>query len=70
MVTKFDGEYICGYCKKSTYLSDKELLEYINDGKRTNDFKCSCGHHSYASTIRFKARVDAKDWRFGVGSCE
>ena len=68
MLNQHEGRYICGYCKKETPLNDKDLIKYIEDGKRTEDFKCSCGHFSYASTIRFKATLNAKDWRFGHGT--
>lgn len=72
MVNKHGGKYICGYCKKETELDDEALISRIDGINPPNEFKspCSCGHFSYASTIRFKASVNAKNWRFGVGSCE
>lgn len=65
-----EGVYICGYCKKRTAISDEDLATIITPGRAINEFKsfCDCGHFSYASTIRFKAQVNTKDWRPIYGS--
>ena len=52
-----EGKYICGYCKKETPLPDDVLITIIDSEKGIDISKpiCSCGHHSYASSVRFRA---------------
>lgn len=66
------GRYICGYCRKETPIEDDVLIRVIDGQEQLSQIKpiCLCGHFSYASSIRFQSKVDPKDWRFAVGSCE
>lgn len=64
------GKYICGYCKKETPLEDDLLIDLIDGRKELSGLNplCDCGHFSYCSSIRFKAGLDPKDWKFSIGS--
>lgn len=65
-----NGIYICGYCKKETPLEDDKLIPIINGEVSLSSANpiCSCGHHSYASSIRCKVTMQDKDWKFWKGS--
>lgn len=69
MKSEHEGKYICGYCKKESPLEDKLLIEVIDGKKELSQLNpiCSCGNFSYASSIRFKAQINPKDWRMGYG---
>ena len=71
MTKNHEAYYKCGFCNKHTLINDEDLAKYVCEGmKPLLEFKspCSCGHFSYASSIRFKAQVNAKDWRGCYGS--
>lgn len=69
MMREHEGKYICGYCKKETPLEDDVLIPIIDGQVSLPNEKpiCSCGHFSYASSIRLKAFFNPKDWIMTVG---
>ena len=67
MVNTHEGKYICGYCKKETPLEDEVLIKAVEGHELPI---CSCGNFSYNSSIKFKASINTKDWRYAIGSCE
>ena len=70
-MNKYEGKFVCGYCKKETLLTDEQvesvLLEDNMIGTRP---LCDCGYISYASTLKTKMKCNVKDWRFVQGSIE
>jgi len=49
---KYEGIYICGYCKKKTKLDDQTLVHIITRGLPENAI-CKCRVRSYHSSIKF-----------------
>ena len=63
------GYFLCGYCKKRTYLEDDKIILIIS-GEIPALGYCSCGHKSHSSSIHFKAELHKKDWKgFYRGKC-
>ena len=61
-----EGVFICGYCKKETPIEDDAIIRIVKDDSfcpSIDYFTCDCGHLSYASSIRFKAQINKKDWQ-------
>lgn len=69
MTTKYDGKYHCGYCKKTTAISDQDLADRLDAKDCVKDFgtPCPCGHFSYGSGITFKAGTNKEDWCWATG---
>lgn len=66
--SKYEGIFTCGFCRKKTVVSDKQVECIMGEGL-LEPFAgiCSCGHHSYASTMRAKFKQDFSSWRYVYG---
>lgn len=67
MKSKYEAVLTCGYCGKKSKVSDKTCENIVNE-KQSLHTACSCGHVSYASSMRCKMLVDTKRWRFSYGT--
>jgi len=66
----YEAVFICGWCKKETSLSDATTEDLVTERIPGPPRLCSCGHTSYASSIRAKFPVDMSKWHFGYGSAK
>ena len=72
-MNKHQATYHCAMCDKDTPVSDetvKDIMEAGNFLIRHQKYTtlCSCGRHSYCSSLKLKVDVSQNEWRACYGS--
>jgi len=58
---KYDGIFVCGWCKKETELDDAQVEMMVKEDV-IPDY-CNCGHSSWGSTIKARFKPNFDGWK-------
>ena len=68
-MSKYEAIFHCALCGKDTPIPDENVEKIVMVGDFIGGL-CSCGGHSYESSIRATFEMDLSKWRCFYGSLE